>query len=353
MKKDKLLKYLNDNNLDALIFSVPKNIEYITGFECDPHERLLLYVFTNSNEYLLIPALEEEKAKNILDKNIILCPYLDTENGYEKLENLSGKFKNIGIEKEHITVSRYELLRNIFNFDINLDISFLIRDMRKYKDEEEIKFMLKAANYADKCIEIAKKNLKLGISELELKDIIEASIKKEGINKMSFETIVLFGENAANPHGVSSDRRLKNNEYVLLDLGCYYKGYASDITRCLAFGNPNEFDKNIYDIVLKANTEAIKAVRPGISFASLDKIARDIIEKEGYGKYFNHRLGHGLGMDTHEYPDVSQNTTDLLEEGMTFTIEPGIYIPGKVGIRIEDDILVTKDSYISLTKYEK
>lgn len=210
-----------------------------------------------------------------------------------------------------------------------------------------------SARLADICIDIAKSNLKEGITELELKSIIENEIKKYDVSSMSFDTIVLFGDNAANPHGVSSNRKLKQNEYVLLDLGCYYKGYASDITRCLEFGKVSDFDKSIYDLVLKANTEAIKAVKPGVSFSTLDKIARDIISNAGYGEYFNHRLGHGLGMDCHEYPDVSSTTNDLLEEGMCFTIEPGVYIPNKVGIRIEDDIIVTKDGYIQLTKYEK
>lgn len=350
---EKIYKYLNEQNLDALMITNPTNIFYLTNFECDPHERLLALIVSKDKKiFMLVPELEKERAITSV-KNIEVIGYLDTENGYEKLSKSSGYFKNIGIEKEFISVKRYEIIQEIFKIETFQDISFLIRDFRKYKNDFEIENMKIAAKYADLCMEIAKKNLKEGITELELKSIIENEIKKQGISKMSFDTIVLFGENAANPHGESSNRKLKLNEYVLLDLGCYYNGYASDETRCLEFGNVSEFDKSIYNLVLKSNTEAIKAVKPGMTFSQIDKIARDIIEEAGYGKYFNHRLGHGLGIDCHEYPDVSQKTNDILEEGMTFTIEPGIYLPNKVGIRIEDDILVTKDGYLVLTKYEK
>lgn len=353
MKKNNLLKYIEKNNLDGILISTPKNIQYITGFECEPHERLLFYVLTkNGKEFLLCPELEKNTAINST-QNIKIVPYSDTENGFEKLMLEIGILENIAIEKENLTVKRFEIINNTFKVKNILDCSSLIKDLRKYKNKEEIKFMQEAAKLADICIDIAKSNLKFGITELELKSIIENEIKKMGVTKMSFDSIILFGENAANPHGVSSNRKLKENEYVLIDLGCYYKDYASDITRCLEFGKVSDFDKNIYNIVLRANNEAIKSVKPGITFSSLDTIARDIITKEGYGEYFTHRLGHGLGMDCHEYPDVSQSCNDTLEEGMVFTIEPGIYIPNKIGIRIEDDILVTKDGYIQLTKYEK
>ncbi|WP_064580876.1 M24 family metallopeptidase [Streptobacillus moniliformis] len=353
MKKDKVIEYIVNTGLDTIIFTTPKNIEYLTGFSCDPHERALMYVINKKgDEFILCPKLEEEVAKKSTE-NINIIGYLDTENPYIKLHEFTNDILNLGIEKEHITVLRYEAIIDVFKVENIKDVSHLIRDLRKKKSKLELEFMREAANLADKCMEIAANNIRKGITELELKSTIENEIKKYGVSKMSFDTIVLFGEMAANPHGESSNRALKDNEYVLIDLGCYYKGYASDITRCMPFGKVSDFDKSIYDLVLKANTEAIKAVKPGVSFAYIDKIARDIITEAGYGEYFNHRLGHGLGMDCHEYPDVSQKTTDLLEVGMTFTIEPGIYIPNKVGIRIEDDIYVTENGYEVLTKYPK
>lgn len=351
-KKDSLNKFIEENNLDTLIFSNPKSIEYLIDFKCEPHERILYYVYNKNKEILLCPALEENSTK-LLNKKIEVILYTDIENPYEKLKNSINKIDKVGIEKNNITLKKFEDLNKTFSFISNIDTTSLINNMRKIKNKDEIEKMRKAAYYADKCIEIAKNNLKVGITELELKNIIEKEISKFGINKMSFETMVLFGENAANPHGMTGNRKLKENEYVLLDLGCFYEGYASDITRVLEFGKVSEDKRKIYEIVLKANIEAIKAVKPGITFAEIDKIARDIISNEGYGKYFNHRLGHGLGMDVHEYPDVSGSNNDILEEGMTFTIEPGIYLIDEVGIRIEDDILVTKDGCEILTKYEK
>lgn len=348
-----LLKYMKDNNLEGLVFTNPTNIFYLTNFKCNPHERLLFYIVKNDgSQYLLCPKLEEEVAKNST-KNIQVIGYLDTENGLEKLHSFTGNISSIAVEKEYISLKRFEDLKNIFEIKSVIDGSKIVKDMRKYKNEDEIKKLEISANLADKCIEIAKSNLKVGITELELKSIIENEIKKLGASSMSFDSLILFGENAANPHGTSGDRKLKENEFVLIDIGCYYKGYASDITRVLEFGKVSKHHKDIYNIVLKANTEAIKAVKPGVSFAQIDKIARDIITKEGYGEYFNHRLGHGLGLECHEYPDVSQSTNDLLEEGMCFTIEPGIYLPNDVGVRIEDDILVTKDGFKVLTKYNK
>lgn len=353
MKLQKILENINQKGMDALIISTPTNILYLTGFECDPHERLLFYILKNDgSQFILCPALEVESAKKST-KNIEILGYLDTEDGINKFAKLVGNLDTVGIEKEHITVSRYEKMIYEFKIQKIIDSSQVVKDFRKYKSDEEIIFMREAARLADLCIDIAKRNLREGITELELKNIIENTIFNEGVEKMSFDTIVLFGDNASNPHGVSGQRKLKLNEYVLLDLGCYYKNYASDITRCLEFGEAKEFDKFIYNLVVKANTEAIKLVKPGVTFAELDKKARGIIEEAGYGEYFNHRLGHGLGIDCHEYPDVSQKTLDKLEKGMTFTIEPGIYIPNKVGIRIEDDILVTEDGYEVLTKYIK
>ncbi|CAM3063001.1 Xaa-Pro peptidase family protein [Streptobacillus felis] len=353
MKKKELLEFIQNEKLDTIMITTPKNVEYLTNFACDPHERTLIYALNNKGEeFILCPKLEEEDAKKSTN-DITVIGYLDTQNPYEVLKKYTSDISKLGIEKDHLTVSRYESIKDVYNVSEVKDISSLVRNFRKKKNDKELELMEKAAYYADICIDIAVKNLRVGITELELKSIIENEIKKHNICKMSFDTIVLFGENAASPHGVSGSRKLKENEYVLLDLGCYYKGYASDITRCIEFGKVGKFEKEIYDLVLRANTEAIKAVKPGISFAYLDKIARDIITEAGYGKYFNHRLGHGLGMDCHEYPDVSEKTKDLLEPGITFTIEPGIYIPDKVGIRIEDDIFVTEDGCKVLTKYIK
>ncbi len=346
-------KIIADKNVDAAIITKPTNVYYLTGFSCDPHERLMALVIKKDNIYLLVPAMEYESAKENLKINLKLTSYLDTEDGYANLCKLTDKLENVLVEKTHLTIDRMERITKVFEIKNMVACDDLIIDMRKYKSKDEIKKLKEATKLADMAIDIAKNNLKEGITELELKAIIEFEMKKLGVKSMSFDTIVLFGKNAANPHGESGTTKLKKGDFALFDLGVWYEGYASDETRTFAFGEVNEEAQKIYDLVLKANTEAIKACKPGMKFSEIDKIARDIITEGGYGEYFTHRLGHGLGMEVHEFPDVSSTTDDILEENMVFTIEPGIYKPGVAGVRIEDDIVITKDGYEILTKYEK
>ncbi len=351
------IKHLQENimknNLDAIIITKPTNVYYLTGFNCDPHERLMALIIQKNSISLLVPAMEYESAKNSLKVDLNLTSYLDTEDGYANLYKLTGNLKNVLLEKTHLTIDRFERIKNIFKIKNINSCDELIINMRKFKSNDEIIKIKEAAKLADKAIDIAKNNLREGITELELKAIIEFEMKKLGVKYMSFDTIVLFGKNAANPHGESGTTKLQKGDLALFDLGVWYEGYASDETRTFAFGNPSDEAKKIYELVKKANTEAIKMCKPGMKFSEIDKIARDIITNAGYGEYFTHRLGHGLGMEVHEYPDVSSATDDILQENMVFTIEPGIYKPGIAGVRIEDDIVVTKDSCIVLTEYEK
>lgn len=352
-KINEIVEYITRNELDAFWISSPKNIEYLTGFKCDPHERVLgLCIKSNGDVSILCPMLEENAAKK-KTKNISIMGYMDTENAFEKFKTLTGELKKIAIESNHLTVERLRLLQEHMMVEGYGMAEQYLKNMRKYKSEEEIENIRNAASLADKAMAVAKENLKEGITELELKTIIDTEMKKLGVKNMSFDTMVLFGKNAADPHGESGKTKLQKGDYALFDLGCDYEGYASDETRTMAFGEVSEEAKKIYDIVYRANTEAIKAVKPGVKFSDLDKIARDIITEAGYGEYFTHRLGHGMGLEVHEYPDVSSTTHDLLEEGMVFTIEPGIYVPEVAGVRLEDDILVTKNGYEVLTKYPK
>ncbi len=354
MEKIKYIqKILREKNIDAAIITKPTNIYYLTGFSCDPHERLLALIIGKDKISLLVPAMEFESAKSSLRVKLDLISYLDTEDGYANLFKLTGKLENVLLEKTHLTIDRLERIQKIFEIKSFNECDNLIADMRKYKSSDEIEKLIEATRLSDIAIDIAKNNLREGITELELKSIIEFEMKKLGVKSMSFDTIVLFGKNAANPHGESGTTKLKKGDYALFDLGVWYEGYASDETRTFEFGKVSDEAKTIYELVKKANMEAIKACKPGMKFSEIDKIARDIITEGGYGEYFTHRLGHGLGMEVHEFPDVSQSTDDILEENMVFTIEPGIYKPGVAGVRIEDDIVVTKDGCMVLTKYEK
>ena len=293
--------------------------------------------------------MEVEEVKNSPFEGKIIG-YLDTENPFE-IDPLS--FNKLLIESEHLTVKRQRELTQNFGVQHYGDIDQTIKELRNIKNESEIENIREAAKLADKCIEIGTEFLKVGVTEREVVNHIENEIKKFGVSEMSFDTMVLFGDHAASPHGTPGERKLVKDEYVLFDLGVIYNHYCSDMTRTVKFGTPSEEAQTIYNIVLEAETNAIEAIRAGVPLQDIDKIARDIISDAGYGDYFPHRLGHGLGLEEHEYQDVSSTNSNLLEAGMVITIEPGIYVPNVAGVRIEDDILVTENGYEILTHYDK
>ena len=349
-KIDEITQALHNENADAAWITTPLNVFYFTGYRSEPHERLLAVLITASGEKTLYcPKMEVEEAKaSSFDGKII--GYLDTENPFDIEPHT---FNKLLIECEHLTVKRQRELTENFDVTEYGDIDQTIKNLRNIKNNDEINNIREAAKLADKCIEIGVDFLKIGVSEREVVNHIENEIKKFGVSEMSFDTMVLFGDHAASPHGTPGDRTLKDNEYVLFDLGVIYNHYCSDMTRTVKFGTPSDKAQEIYNIVLEAETEAIRSIKAGVPLNEIDKIARDIITNAGYGEYFPHRLGHGLGLEEHEYQDVSSTNTNKLEAGMVITIEPGIYVPGVAGVRIEDDILVTKDGYEILTHFEK
>lgn len=349
-KIETIIEQLNQAKADAAWITTPLNVFYFTGYRSEPHERLFaLLITSDGNQTLYCPKMEVEEVKlSSFDGKII--GYLDTENPFD-IEPRA--FNKLLIESEHLTVKRQRELTQNFGVQHYGDIDQTIKDLRNIKNDSEIQNIREAAKLADKCIEIGTAFLKVGVTEREVVNHIENEIKKYGVSEMSFDTMVLFGDHAASPHGTPGDRKLVNDEYVLFDLGVIYNHYCSDMTRTVKFGTPSEEAQTIYQIVLEAETSAIKAIKAGVPLQDIDQIARDIISNAGYGEYFPHRLGHGLGLEEHEYQDVSSSNTNLLEAGMVITIEPGIYVPNVAGVRIEDDILVTEDGYEILTHYDK
>ena len=342
-----LQEWLEEENKEAVFINDPGNVAYFSGYESEPHERILaLMVLKNASPFLFVPALEKEDALNSAWEYDVF-DYLDHENPWELIrqavEQRAGSLTTLAIEKEFLTVARLEQLQKVFpkvNFS---DATPKIQGMKLIKTKDEIQKMFEAGKWADKALEIGFKAIKEGIQEQEIVAEIEYELKKMGIKNMSFETMVLTGDNAASPHGVPGDRRIQKNDLVLFDLGVVHDGYTSDVTRTVAFGEPSEKAREIYEIVLKANEAAIAAVKPGVTAGELDKIARDIITDAGYGEYFNHRLGHGLGSSVHEFPSIMEGNDLVIREGMCFSIEPGIYVPGVAGVRIEDCVYVTAD----------
>lgn len=349
-KIEKITTQLQHEQADAAWITTPLNVFYFTGYRSEPHERLFALLITaNGDQTLYCPKMEVEKVKNSPFEGKIIG-YLDTENPFE-IDPLS--FNKLLIESEHLTVKRQRELTQNFGVQHYGDIDQTIKELRNIKNESEIENIREAAKLADKCIEIGTEFLKVGVTEREVVNHIENEIKKFGVSDMSFDTMVLFGDHAASPHGTPGERKLVKDEYVLFDLGVIYNHYCSDMTRTVKFGTPSEEAQTIYNIVLEAETNAIEAIKAGVPLQEIDKIARDIISDAGYGDYFPHRLGHGLGLEEHEYQDVSSTNSNLLEAGMVITIEPGIYVPNVAGVRIEDDILVTENGYEILTHYDK
>lgn len=351
MEHNEIATFLKDKDADAAWITTPLNIFYLTGYLSEPHERLFsLLVTKDGEETLFCPKMEVEEAKNAgFTGNIV--GYLDTESPFDLIEQQS--YKTFAIESEHLSVKRLREIEKAFNVETIVDIDQVLKDIRNVKTNDEIELLQEAAKYADLAIQAGVDKLEVGVSEIEVLNHIETTMKQHGISKMSFDTMVLFGDHAAAPHGTPGERTLKENEYVLFDLGVIYKGYCSDITRTVPFGTPSDKAQEIYNVVLDANNQAIEMIKPGAKIADCDKVARDIISNAGYGEYFPHRLGHGLGLSVHEFPDISSANTDEFKPGMVLTVEPGIYVPGVAGVRIEDDIVVTEDGHRILTGYQK
>ena len=355
-KLQQLQTYLKDKQLDVAFITTPDNVFYFSNFKSNPHERILgVMVFQEAEPFLVCPKMEVSDAINSgWSKEII--GHLDTDNPWnligQAIEARGITVSTISIEKSHLTVERLESLQEMYPQAKFERLDDKINEMRVIKDAIEIEKMRKAAELADYAIEIGCKEIAEGKTEIEILAAIENAIQAKGY-KMSFETMVLSGPKSASPHGTPGDRKIQKGDMILFDLGVIYEGYCSDITRTVAFGEPSEAQKEIYNAVRQANEKAIAAVKPGVRAMDLDIIARDTITNAGFGEYFTHRLGHGLGISVHEFPSVTGTNELLLKEGMVFTIEPGIYKSDVTGVRIEDDVVVTADGVEVLTKFTK
>ncbi|MBH5319039.1 aminopeptidase P family protein [Paenibacillus sp. GSMTC-2017] len=351
---NKLQSYMDANYIDAMLITSPKHVYYLTGFATNPHERLLALLLPKGEEaILLVPALDFAEAQTESSVSKIYT-HSDTDNAFEILSTLlpSG-INNLGVEKEDLTVRRFESICDAVSASNFVDIGLPLREMRVIKTPDEIVRMKHAVHIVEEVLRAGVAKVKPGVTEIEIVAELEYQMKKLGAQGPSFDTMVLSGPKSALPHGKPDQRKVKEGELLLFDLGVYADGYASDITRTFAVGEVSDEIKNIYGAVLNANLLAIEATRPDVTFGSLDRAARESIEAAGYGPYFNHRLGHGLGMDIHEYPSIHGRNEERLLEGMIFTIEPGIYVPSVGGVRIEDDVLVTSDGVEVLTSFPK
>ncbi|WP_147532616.1 M24 family metallopeptidase [Bacillus marasmi] len=357
MKLNEVSQWLKEQGAEVCFLTSSENVFYLSGFFSDPHERLLgLAIFQDAEPFLICPGMEVNEARNAGWPYEIIG-YSDIEQPWELVHSAIKKridsVSALAIEKEHMNVERYETVTAIFEGAKFVSAEEKLRQLRMIKSDAEISKLRQAGELADFAIQIGMEEISEGKTELEVLAAIEYALKKKGVSQMSFSTMVLTGTNAAAPHGTPGNTKIQKGDLVLFDLGVVVDGYCSDITRTIAYGDINDKQREIYETVLAGQLAAIQAIKPGVACSTLDLTARNIISGAGYGEYFPHRLGHGLGISIHEYPSVTEKNPLALQEGMVFTVEPGIYVPDVAGVRIEDDVLVTANGYELLTKFPK
>ena len=259
----------------------------------------------------------------------------------------------IGFEADHVSVSEMSILKENFPDVEWVETKLIVERIAAVKDEEEIKNISNACNIIDNVFLRMLDVIKPGISEMDISAEISYQVKMRGSEGDPFEPIIASGWRSALPHGISTSKKIEEGDLVVIDFGATTGGYAGDMTRTIVVGKPSEKQRQVYETVLGAQEAAISAAKAGISGLELDRVARDYINKCDYGEYFGHALGHGLGLNVHTWPRVSEANKEQLLSNMVVTIEPGIYIPDFGGIRIEDDIVLKKNGCVNLTKSTK
>jgi Xaa-Pro aminopeptidase len=339
IRTQELQKKLKETKTEALIITSIKDLFFITGF----HQDRTILLLTKDKLYSFIPKMFYDHFKETTPWAEIIV----YENIYSEIEN---KIKELKL-KEIIfdpTVTFYDEAKKFIDMGAK-PVQGFIKEFRMIKKLEEFENIKRSCQIAAKAFKIIKPKIKVGVKEIEIARELEYTMQKLGAQTRSFETIIAFGPNSALPHHETSERKLKKNEVVLMDFGCIYKRYCSDITRTFFYGKPTDEFLKVYSIVEKAQKEAVNFAKEGILSNEVDKIARDIISENGYGQYFIHGTGHGVGLDIHEEPYINTRSSVKLQKGMTITVEPGIYLYGKFGVRIEDTIYITKNKPLILT----
>ena len=349
-RRKKFTTYLQQNDYSYAMISNPANVFYLSGFYTDPHERFLAIIFDvkNGKEYFFVPALDKEAAARDSDLKTII-PISDNELPLDVVQNTIGNLGgSFGIEGKQLSYLQYiEFKQQFPSLEFN-DVQPFVNQLRVNKSQEEIVALKKALDIIEKVLEEGIKSIKIGMTEIEIVANLEYLMRKFGADGPSFSTIVLTGKNAALPHGIPGETKIADGDLLLIDFGVVKDGYCSDITRTFAINSMSERQRELYNIVLTANEAGIAAVKAGVPLNTFDIAARDVIEEAGYGEYYNNRVGHGLGIEIHEEPSVHGNNETIATNGLVFTIEPGIYIPNELGIRIEDTVFINGEGKVEI-----
>ncbi|RXI99503.1 aminopeptidase P family protein [Anaerobacillus alkaliphilus] len=340
----KLREKFNENNIDALLVTSEYNRRYITGFTGTAGVAL---VTEKEARFITDFRYVDQASEQAVDFEIIQHKNSLNEEIAHQLNELG--IQRLGFEKSYVSFAQYEEYKTNFTNSELVPVSGVIESLRLIKDEQEIKILKEAAKIADAAFDHIITYIKPGLTELDVSNELEFFMRKQGAISSSFDIIVASGIRSALPHGVATNKVIKKGELVTLDFGAYYKGYCSDITRTVAVGKPSSELEKIYATVLEAQLRGMRGIKPGMTGKEADALTRDYITEQGYGEYFGHSTGHGLGMEVHEGPGLSMKSDTILIPGMVVTVEPGIYISGVGGTRIEDDTVITENGNESLT----
>jgi len=350
-----LATILQSAGLDALVLNPCPSLTYLTGLHFHLSERPVVAIFIPETPTILVlPDLEVLKGEG-LPFQVQLFPYGEDpatwQAAFRAAFQAAGlETGQVGIEPSHLRVLELRLLEAgapRVNF---VSAQEALSNLRIQKDAQELSLMRKAVDIAQRALQAALPQVKIGMTEVELASELTMHLLHHGSDSVfAFPPIISFGPNTANPHAFPSERKLVAGDLLLFDWGAIYHGYASDITRTFAIGKVEPELAHIAQVVQQANAAACTLVAPGVAAGDIDLAARQGIEQAGYGKFFTHRTGHGLGMEIHEPPYIRSDSSFLLQPDMTFTIEPGIYLPGRGGVRVEDDCVITADGVEIMT----
>jgi Xaa-Pro dipeptidase len=348
-----LRKLMQKQSIDLVAINAGKDLKFITGLEFHLSERpVILVVSRNDPSILFFPAFEMGKAKTSpLDLN--LSPYDEDADKWGKilgtaLEGFSHKNPKIAVSPESFRFLELDLLQTALGYKSVQSGQEIFKQLYIQKDISAIESIKEAVGVAERAFK--KLTIRPGQTEKQVANELFINLLREGSEQnLPFEPIVATGTNSANPHSFPGERIIQKGDTVIIDWGARCNGYVSDITRTFQIEIENPEIAKISEIVLGANIAARKKIKPGIQASEVDQAARRYIEDRGYGKFFTHRTGHGIGLEAHENPYISQTSKEVLKAGMVFTIEPGIYIPDKGGVRIEDNVLVTENGFKTLT----
>jgi Xaa-Pro dipeptidase len=338
------------------------NLSYLSGLSFHKGKRLTLALIPagGGEPCMVIPALELGQAETKSQLPMRYFPWSDADGPRAALaaavaaafpDSLAGR--DLAVEHTSMRVMELRALEAALPGLRTADATNLMADLRMVKDAEELATIERAVQIIEAALGQAIAQIRAGMTERQLSRILSDAVIAAGGDGESFENLIGSGPNGANPHHQNGDRTFQPGDLIVIDCGARYGGYISDITRTVALGEPPEESRRVYDLVLRANAEGRRVARPEATGEEIDAAARGVIAAAGYGEYFIHRTGHGFGLETHELPNIVAGNTEPLAPGTTFTVEPGIYIPGRVGVRIEDDMVITPDGARSLTSFPR